>query len=164
MLFLVIFIKQFLNRTSSSLISTDSFILLLFTIVYYFLLKSLKEENFRKSLLYAVLSGIFIGAIQLTWVSSEFMFSIMAIFILVTMFIDIFKKNHSIKTPLKFSVILGTGFIVSLPYDILRNTVFNFPLYVFIVSLIVLFVYLIIKKVNFPRNFFGKLPIRYKRS
>jgi len=138
------------HGSAFSLFDHDSFILLLFTVVFYFLLKALKEENKTKSTLFAILSGIFIGGIQLTWVNAEMAFVSIALFIVIMLFIDIFRKNRSIKTPLTLSIILGTGFLISLPYDVARNTVFNFPLYTFAVSLVVILVYLIIKKLDLP--------------
>jgi len=138
------------HGSAFSLFDHDSFVLLLFTVTFYFLLKSLKEENIKKSIMFAVLSGVSLGALQLTWVNAELAFVSIMVFVVIMLFIDIFRYNHTIKNVSKISIILGTGFLISLPYDILRNTVFNFPLYTFIASIGVIFIYLVIKKLNLP--------------
>jgi len=138
------------HGSAFSLFDHDSFILLLFTVIFYFFLKSLKEENNKKSIIFAILSGITIGALQLTWVNAELAFVSITVFSVILLFFDILRTKYDIKNISRISIILGFGFLISLPYDILRNTVFNFPLYTFAFSLIILFMYLVLKKLNFP--------------
>ena len=83
------------HGSSYALYDHDSFILLLSSFVLMFLMMSLKEENKKKSTLYAALSGIFIAAITMTWVSSQYIYAVVAVFAILQMIVDILmQRNH----------------------------------------------------------------------
>jgi len=138
------------HGSAFSLFDHDSFILLLITVIFYLFLKTLKEKDIKKSIFYAVLCGVFSGATQLTWVNAELVFVPFAVFGLIILFINIFKQYKDYDILCKLTFILGIGFFISVPYDIIRGTLFNFPFYTFVIVLGLTLVCLVLKKIDFP--------------
>ena len=139
------------HGSSFSLFDHDSFILLLTTLVLYFLIKSFKEKDKKKSIIYALLSGVCIASIELSWVAAQFIFVFILLFMIVQMFFDIFRNNvKTIENAYKPAISLFAAFLIILPYNMLRNVIFGFPFYALIISIFVCFIYYILKKLNLP--------------
>ena len=60
---------------------------------FLFLLKSLNEKNSTKSVLYAILGGIPLAALTMTWIEAQYLYVLIAIYAIIQMLIDIFTKN-----------------------------------------------------------------------
>ena len=103
------------HGSAYSLFDHDSFNLLLFFMTFLFLIKSLKEKDPTKSLLYAILGGVPLAALSMTWVKAQYLYVIIAIYAFVQMFIDIFKNKIDFSVFRTTSVVLFTGYLVSLP-------------------------------------------------
>lgn len=138
------------HGSAFALFDHDSFILLLTTCVIYFLIKSLKEKDFKKSLLFASFSGLCTAGIQMTWAVVQPIFLIIAIFAIVQLFIDMLKKQYNINTYIKIATIIGVGFFVSLPYNLAVHDLYNTVLYAFLISLGIVVIYYVVKKINLP--------------
>jgi len=103
------------HGSAYSLFDHDSFNLLLFTITFLFLVKSIKEKDSTKSLLYAILGGVAIGALSLTWVKSQELYVIIAMYVAVQLVIDMFKNRVDFDFIRNMSVMMFTGYFISLP-------------------------------------------------
>jgi len=138
------------HGSSFSLFDHDSFLLLLFTCAFLFVIKAFKEKNRIKSLCFASLAGIFVGAIQLTWAAAQVIVLMILVYAIVQFVLDVIRHKLELRHPLIITTILGTGFFVSLPLDIVKENIMNFPIYAFLVSILILVLYIVLKKINMP--------------
>lgn len=120
------------HGSAYSLFDHDSLNLLLFFIAFLFLIKSIKEDNSKKSLLYSILGGISLAGLSLVWVEAQFLYVVIALYTIIQMFIDIFTNKIEFKVFRASSVILFTGYLVSFPVVSLTPDGFtsNLPLYI----------------------------------
>jgi len=103
------------HGSSFGLFDHDSFNLLLFFLTFLFLIKSIKEKDSTKSLLYAILGGVSLAGVSLTWVEAHYLYAIIAVYAGVVMLIDIFTNKIEFKIFRNTSAILWTGYLISLP-------------------------------------------------
>lgn len=139
------------HGSAYSLYDHDSFILLLSTTSLMFLIMSLKEKNVRKSVILATFSGVFVAAVTMTWVSSQYIYAVIAVYGIVQMIMDIFTKRISVHVVRSILIPLFTGYILSFPilwvkYGLSLSVHFFIPVAVAIFSII----YLWIGKKNIP--------------
>lgn len=114
------------HGSAYSLFDHDSFNLLLFFLTFLFLILSIKEKNAKKSILYAILGGIPLAALSMTWVQARFIYTVVGAYAIVQMFFDIFLNKIELKVFRTPSILLLTGFFVSLPVVALRSGGFPF--------------------------------------
>ena len=139
------------HGSAFSLFDHDSFILLFATTAFFFVYKSYKEKDAKRSILFAMLAGIFVGATELTWVAAYFIFILIAMVGVILLFADIVFKRTDLKNPTTTLVLLGVAFLVQLPYAAYKGTAFtNFAFYTLIIAIGVLIISLIIKKTKMP--------------
>jgi len=81
------------HGSAYGLFDHDSFNLLLFFLTFLFLIKCMKEEDSIKSFLYAALGGVSLAALSMTWVEARYLYTIIAIYAIVQMLIDIFTNK-----------------------------------------------------------------------
>ena len=127
------------HGSAYSLFDHDSLNLLLFFITFLFLIKSIKEEDSKKSLLYALLSGVSLAGLSLVWVEAQFLFVVIGIYAIVQMIIDIFTNKIEFKVFRTSSVILFSGYIISLPIVAFSSIGFKASLPLYICILVTVF-------------------------
>jgi len=103
------------HGSAYTLFDHDSLNLLLFFLSFLFLIKGIKNKDPVKSVLYALLSGVSIGALYMTWVEGQFLYVIIAIYAVVQMLIDIFMNKMEMKVVITTLVALSSGYLISLP-------------------------------------------------
>ncbi len=103
------------HGSAYTLFDHDSLILLLFFLTFMFLIKGLKEKDTIKSVLYAILGGISLAGLTMVWVEAQFLYVIIAIYAIVQMFIDIFLDKIDIRVFRTSSIVLFSGYLISLP-------------------------------------------------
>jgi len=103
------------HGSAYSLFDHDSFNLLLYSLTFLFLIKSIKEKDSKKSILYALLGGIPLAALSMTWVEAQYLYVIIAIYAIVQMLIDIFNSKIEPRVALNSSIVMLSGYIISLP-------------------------------------------------
>jgi len=138
------------HGSSFALFDHDSFLLLLFTLAFYFMIKSLREKDLTKSLLLASLSGIMMAGIQMTWVSSYFIFILYVLFLVVFMLFDVFRNFKNIEVSYKITTALIVGLVLSLPYFMLRGDIFTYPLFATVASIVFTIFYYMLKRLKLP--------------
>jgi len=138
------------HGSALSLFDHDSFVLLLATCVFFFILKSLKEKDRKKSLIYACFAGLFIGGIELTWVASQVVYLIIAVFFVINFFIDILKNKSDIKNTYVIVVTFGVAFLVAFPYAFIKDSVVNYLFFTFLLSVGILALHLVLRKSKLP--------------
>jgi len=114
------------HGSAYSLFDHDSFNLLLFFLTFLFLILGIKEKNAKKSMLYAVLGGVSLAAVSMTWVKAEFMYAVVGVYAIVQMLFDIFLNKIDLRVFRTSSILLLTGFFVSLPVIFAKSGSFPF--------------------------------------
>ena len=112
------------HGSALSLFDHDSFLLLLFTLTFFFFLKSLKNKD---NLFYPILAGICLGAIRLTWVADELAFIMFSIFLFVYLYVGLVKEESDVIIFRNVCITMIIGFLMPLPYIIATSgdTVFD---------------------------------------
>ena len=139
------------HGSAYTLYDHDSFVLLLTTTVFMFLLLSLKEKNEKKSIIYAAMAGVSISAISLTWVAARFVYALVALYAIVQMIVDILTSRIETKIVKTSLTALVVGYILTFPlywikYGLSPNVPFFFIVGVAIFSAF----YLWLGKKNIP--------------
>ncbi len=103
------------HGSAYSLFDHDSLNLLLFFLAFLFLIKGIKDKDSVRSVLYALLAGTAVAALTMVWVEAQYIYAIIAIYVIVQMLIDIFMNKMEIKVPIVSLVALSSGYLISLP-------------------------------------------------
>ena len=138
------------HGSAFSLFDHDSFLLLLFVLVFFFVIKALKEKDMMKSIGYAIFAGVFCAAIQWTWIAAQYIFVLLLSFIIIQFIIDIFRGTNDITNGIKIAVTLGTGWLLCLPLALYRGFLIDYPFLMFISSLIIISLYYIVRRFKIP--------------
>ena len=124
------------HGSAYSLFDHDSFNLLLYFLTFLFFIKSIKEKDMGRSILYALLAGIPLAALSMVWVEAEYLYTIIAIYVIVQLLIDIFMNKLEERFALNGFLVLFTGVLVSWPVTSARGVILSFPFYLAIGVLI----------------------------
>jgi dolichyl-diphosphooligosaccharide--protein glycosyltransferase len=92
-----------------------------------------------RSTIYAILAGIPLAALSMTWVEARYLYVILAVYAIVQMIIDIFTNKIEFKVFRTTSVIMLTGYLVSLPVIAAKQGGFSFDLTFFLCMGVVAF-------------------------
>jgi len=138
------------HGSSLSLFDHDSFVLLLSTIVMFFLIKSFKEKDKNKGILFAVLGGVAIGCLELTWIASQVVYIMIAVFLMVQIFFDIFKSKFNIKISGAVTLAMIVAYLISMPYQIAKGNEISYLFYVMNFCIALFVIHVVLKKLNWP--------------
>ena len=103
------------HGSAFTLFDHDSLNLLLFFLTFLFLIKSIKEKDSIKSLLYAILASIPLAGLSMVWVEARFLYVVIALYAIIQIFIDIFTSKIDKNIIRNLVVILFLGYLISLP-------------------------------------------------
>ena len=117
------------HGSAYGLFDHDSFNLLLFFLTFFFLIMSIKDKNLHRSILFAILSGTSLAALNMVWVKAEFLFSAIAVYAIVQMIMDIYNNKIKWRIALNLTLILFIGYLISLPVRFIKYG-FSFPIFV----------------------------------
>lgn len=118
------------HGSAYALFDHDSFNLLLYFLTFLFLIKSIKEKDRIRSILYALLGGVSLAALSMVWVDAMFLYTVIAIYVVIQLFFDIFTKKIEERFVLNMFLLLITGVLVSLPVTAARGELVSLPLYI----------------------------------
>ena len=140
------------HGSSWSLFDHDSFLLLLFAITFYFLIKALKERENNRAILYGALAGFPLASVYLTWVASQFLFILILLFLIVQLFMDLFlnRTKRGIKIPMTIITTFLVAFLITIPYALIREDLFGFPLIVLLASFGIFSIYYVVNRFRIP--------------
>ncbi len=103
------------HGSAYALFDHDSLNLLLFFLTFLFLIKSIKEKESKKSMLYALLAGIPLAGLSMVWVEAQFLYVVIGIYVIIQILVDVFKSKIDRNIIRNLVIILFTGYLVSLP-------------------------------------------------
>jgi len=124
------------HGSAYGLFDHDSFNLLLYFLTFLFLIKSIKEKDTKRSILYALLAGIPLAALSMVWVEAQFLYTIITVYAVVQLLIDIFMNKLEERFVINIFLALFTGVLVSWPVTSARGVILNLPFYLAIGVLI----------------------------
>ena len=138
------------HGSSLALFDHDSFILLLFVVTFFFAIKALKEESRNKKMIYGLLMGITVGAIQLSWVAGQLILFLILGYMIVQLFFDILKSKYHMEEQIAILLGLFVAFIISYPYFIIKGITLPFTGLVLVPAFIIVLITIAIKKMKLP--------------
>jgi dolichyl-diphosphooligosaccharide--protein glycosyltransferase len=140
------------HGSAYTLFDHDSLNLLLFFLKFLFLIKGIKDKDSIRSVLYALLSGVSLGALSMTWVEAQFLYVIIAAYIIIQMLIDIFRDKIEMRVVRTGLVALFSGYLISYPVRIAPSGEFSLDIPLFLCFGVAAFgvVYLLSGKKRIP--------------
>ena len=140
------------HGSAYGLFDHDSFNLLLFFLTFLFLIRSIKDKSPKRSILYALLSGTSLAALNMVWTEGQYLFTVIAAYAIVQMLFDIFNNKMNWRLVRSITLILFTGYCISLPVLLVRYGEFRTDFQLLLCVGIALFglVYIILDKKKIP--------------
>ncbi len=140
------------HGSAYGLFDHDSFNLLLFFLTFLFLIKAIKEKDSTKSMLYAILGGVPLAGLSMTWVEAQYLYTVIAIYAIVQMLFDIFTNKIEFKVFRTTSLILFSGYLISAPVISFRPDGFSPNITLYICIFVALFgvIYYLFGKLKIP--------------
>lgn len=138
------------HGSSFALFDHDSFVLLLATAMFFFIIKMLKEKDKFKSIVFTILAGIMLGSISLTWVASHLLYAMIFAFVFVNLYFEFMRHSENFFISLKITILFLTSFLVSLPYYANIDLIMYYPLVFLLFSTAILILHCLFIKVNLP--------------
>ncbi|HIG99240.1 MAG TPA: hypothetical protein HA258_01550 [Thermoplasmata archaeon] len=117
------------HGSAFALFDHDSFNLLLYFLTFLFFIKSIKEKDTTRRILYALLAGLPLAALSMVWVEAQFLYTVITVYIVVQLIFDLFTNKVEEGFVLSASITLFTGFFVSWPFPFARGIPFDLPFY-----------------------------------
>lgn len=105
------------HGSAFSLFDHDALVLLLFACIYLFYVRSIKSKDNVQGLLYALLSGVFIGALIMLWVESRYTYAVLMAFFAIQLLVNIIRKNNDMRLVRNTIVGWSFGYLLALPMN-----------------------------------------------
>jgi len=140
------------HGSAYALFDHDSLNMFLIITSYFFLLKGVTTLDLKKSALYGILAGLPIAALAMVWVEAEYLFTIIALYAIVQMIIDLFLGKKELSVPVTASIALFTGYLVSLPVMLANVNGYSLDLNFYLALGVTVFggMYYLFNKKNIP--------------
>ncbi len=110
------------HGSAFALFDHDSLNLLLYVLTFAFFIKSIKETDRIRSILYGVLAGVPLAALSMVWTEAEFLYAVLAVYIVVQLIIDLVLKKTSVQFVQSSALMMFTAVLVSYPVVRLSST------------------------------------------
>jgi dolichyl-diphosphooligosaccharide--protein glycosyltransferase len=117
------------HGSAYALFDHDSFNLLLYFLTFVFLLKSFKEKDTLRRVLWALLAGIPLAALSMVWVEAQFLYTIITVYAVVQLIIDLFTNKVEEGFVMSVAIALFTGFFVSWPISYAGGVLLDLPFF-----------------------------------
>ncbi len=117
------------HGSAYGLFDHDSFNLFLYFLTFLFLIKSIKETDTMRRILYALLAGTSLAALSMVWVEAQFLYTIIAVYAVVQLLFDLFTNKVEEHFVLSIFIALFAGFFISWPVVAAKGGLFNITFY-----------------------------------
>lgn len=140
------------HGSAYALFDHDSFNLFFFAMTFYFVVACIKEKDRMKSRLYALLGGVSLAAVTMTWVEARFIYAALAVYIVVQTLLDIASSKTDRQFAINMPLMFFSGYLISLPVLMQRagGFQFDFILMMCIGILVLSLISLGLQKLNIP--------------
>jgi dolichyl-diphosphooligosaccharide--protein glycosyltransferase len=117
------------HGSAYALFDHDSFNLLIYFMTFLFLIKSIKEKETIRRILYALLAGVSLAALSMVWVEAQYLYTIIAIYVVIQLIFDLF--TNKVEEGFVISVVTAffTGVLLSLPITSESGTLLGLPFF-----------------------------------
>ena len=103
------------HGSAYGLFDHDALNILIFALVWAFFIRGLQQTDTRKVLLYGCLTGVSLAALSMVWVSSQFLFSSVALAFLVIATVNVFRSKSNLNISILILSSLSIGVLLYLP-------------------------------------------------
>jgi dolichyl-diphosphooligosaccharide--protein glycosyltransferase len=117
------------HGSAYALFDHDSFNLLLYFLTFLFLIKSIKEKDTLRRVLYALLTGLPLAALSMVWVEAQFLYTVITVYVVVQLLFDLFTNKVEEGFVLSAVIAMFTGFFISWPFTFARGILLDLPFY-----------------------------------
>jgi asparagine N-glycosylation enzyme membrane subunit Stt3 len=117
------------HGSAYALFDHDSFNLFLYFLTFLFLIKSFKEKDTLRRVLYALLAGLPLAALSMVWVEAQFLYTVITVYAVVQLLFDLFTNKVEEGFVLSVAIAMFTGFFVSWPFSFARGISLDLPFY-----------------------------------
>ncbi len=117
------------HGSAYALFDHDSFNLLLYFLTFLFLIKSFKEKDTIRRVLYALLAGLPLAALSMVWVEAQFLYTVITVYVVVQLIFDLFTNKVEEGFVLSVVIAMFTGFFISWPFPFARGITLDLPFY-----------------------------------
>jgi dolichyl-diphosphooligosaccharide--protein glycosyltransferase len=117
------------HGSAYALFDHDSFNLLIYFVTFLFLIKSIKEKDIIRRILYALLAGVSLAALSMVWVEAQFLYTVIAVYVVVQLIIDLFTNKIEEGFVISVVIALFTGFFLSLPVTSASGALLELPFF-----------------------------------
>jgi dolichyl-diphosphooligosaccharide--protein glycosyltransferase len=117
------------HGSAYGLFDHDSFNLFLFFLTFCFLIKSIKETDSKRSILYALLAGIPLAALSMVWVEAQFLYTVITVYAIVQLLIDIVTKKVEFRFVRSIAIALFAGYLISWPVTFTGGYLISLPIF-----------------------------------
>lgn len=138
------------HGSAFSLFDHDSFILLLTTVMYFFVIKFIREKDKAKGMIYTGLAAMAMTSIVLSWVGFQMILMIICVFIFVFLYTDVIKHRYDVFLSFKFFVFFSITWAISLPYFLKIGQPLYFTVYAVLFGGAMLIFHYLLKKSKLP--------------
>lgn len=131
--------SSYISRTSLGFFDDETIGVLGFIVMFFFFLRAIdREETFKNSVIYAVLSGVFLGYVSASWGAVRYPIDMVALYV----FALIILKRYSRKLLTSYLITYLVGFLIAInvPKLGIRFLFESFNLPVYFVLLMMLFI------------------------
>lgn len=139
------------HGSAYALFDHDSFVLFLMATTFFLFIKSLKEKDRVKGIIYACLTAIPIVSIELSWVSGQVIFVLLSAFLAISFVIEIFRKEINIQIFERGVIMFGLALFLLIPIILPREVITStFAFFSLAISIALLVLSYIIQKLKVP--------------
>jgi len=117
------------HGSAYALFDHDSLNLLLYFLTFLFLIKSIKEKDTFRRILYALFAGIPLAALSMVWVEAQFLYTLITVYAVVQLLFDLFTNKVEERFVMSVALALFTGFLVSWPVTYAGGVALDLPFY-----------------------------------
>lgn len=117
------------HGSAYALFDHDSFNLLLYFLTFLFFIKSIKEKDTIRRILYALLAGIPLAALSMVWVQAQYLYTIITVYIVIQLLFDLFIDKIEEGFVISAALTLLTGFFISWPVTFTGGRVLDYPIF-----------------------------------
>jgi asparagine N-glycosylation enzyme membrane subunit Stt3 len=117
------------HGSAYALFDHDSFNLLLYFLTFFFLIKTIKEKDMTRRILYGLLAGLPLAALSMVWVEAQFLYTVITVYVVVQLIFDLFTNKVEEGFVFGVSIAMFTGFLVSWPFSFSRGILLDLPFY-----------------------------------
>ncbi len=117
------------HGSAYALFDHDSFNLFLYFLTFLFLIKSIKETDLMRRILFALLAGVSLAALSMVWVEAQFLYTIIAVYAVVQLLFDLFTNKVEERFVISIFTALFAGFLISWPVVAAKGDLFNITFY-----------------------------------